>query len=178
MMGAGTINAIVIAILVIGVFIGFAKGFLGQVLELLGIVASFILASLLGGAVATFLEERFDIPYSPALVVSFAALVILGLIASHFLANAIQKAIRLTILEWVDRFAGAGLGLVMGLVVASLIITLTLELPVPKDLRKGVERSSMGMFVRPVAGQIFNWIVAHGPKAIHYEEIFKRSRST
>lgn len=50
-----------------------------------------------------------------------------------------------------------------------------LEMPIPKPLRANVERSSVSLFLRPVAGQIFNIIASHGPKGIRYEDIFRDS---
>jgi membrane protein required for colicin V production len=170
-------NLVLVGILFLGTAIGFAKGFLEQTIELIGVVGAFILAILLGGVFAQLLEERVAIPYSPALVISSIVLFFLGLVLTHMIAKAVGKAVKMTLLGWVDRLAGAGLGLIMAMIIASLLITATLEVPLPKAFQREVSRASVTLFLRPVAGQIFNWVVAHGPKAVQFEEIFKRSET-
>ncbi len=167
------VNGILIAILAVATITGFVKGFFAQVLELAGMVASSVLAELMGWGLAGFLHTRWGVPYSPALVISFLVIVVVGIVASHLIAKVVRQAIHMTILSWVDRFTGAVLGLILGMVVASLLISVSLEMPIPKPLRANVERSSVSLFLRPVAGQIFNIIASHGPKGIRYEDIFR-----
>jgi membrane protein required for colicin V production len=172
------INAILVVILVIGAVAGYRRGFLRQVLELAGLIVSFILALLFAGVLAQYVEDRTSIPYSPALVVSFVAVFIAGIVGFHFLALAVQKLIRMTLLGWIDRLTGAMLGLITAMLIASLLISLTLELPVSSSIRKDFDRSSVSNFLKPVAPRIFNFIISHGGKRIHYETIFKQSDST
>ena len=174
---AGIITAILAVILVVGAIVGYQKGLIRQVLELAGIIASFILALLMAGALAVFLENNTPIPYSPALVIAFIVIFIGGTIGFHFLALMIQKIIRMSLLGWVDRFSGVALGLVTAMVISSLLISLVLELPVSSDVRRGVHNSSLSNFLKPVAPRIFNFIIAHGPKRIHYDNIFKENNT-
>jgi uncharacterized membrane protein required for colicin V production len=170
-------NMVLIGILFLGAAIGFAKGFLEQAIELIGVIGSFVLAILLGGVVARMLEARFDVAYSPALVVASIVLFFAGLMLTHLLAKAIWRVVKMTLLGWVDRLSGAVLGLIMAMIISSLLITVALELPLSKGLQKDVQKASVSLFLRPIAGQVFNWIVAHGPKARHFEEIFKKSET-
>ena len=32
----------------------------------------------------------------------------------------------------------------------------------------------MSLWLRPIAGQVYDWVVAHGPRGRHFEDIFKR----
>jgi uncharacterized membrane protein required for colicin V production len=168
-------DIVLVALLFIGTVVGFAKGFLEQALEFFGVVVSFIVAVLLGGVLAAYVEARFSLPYSPALVVISIVLFFAGLVVTHLIARAIGKVVKMTLLGWVDRFAGAALGLLVAMIIASLLITLTLELPFSRSFQRDVQRSTVSVFVRPVAGQIFNFLVAHGPRAVHFEEIFKEA---
>jgi uncharacterized membrane protein required for colicin V production len=170
-------NIVLIGILFIGAAVGFAKGFLEQAIEFIGVVVAFVLAILLGGELANLAEDRFSLPYSPALAVASVVLFLAGLILVRLLAKAVGKVVKMTLLGWVDRFAGAALGLVVAMIVSSLLVTLTLELPFPRTIQRDVQRASLSLFVRPIAGQIFNFIVAHGPKSVHFEEIFKESET-
>ncbi|MEJ2720260.1 MAG: CvpA family protein [bacterium] len=174
---AAITNMVLIGILMIGAAVGFAKGFLEQAIELLGVVAAFIIAILFGGMVARVLADRLGVSYSPALVVASIVLFFAGLMLTHFLAKLVGRAVKMTLLGWVDRFSGAMLGLLMAMIIASLLITFSLELPLPRKTQREIQGATVSLFLRPVAGQIYNWIVAHGSAPSRFEEIFKRSET-
>jgi uncharacterized membrane protein required for colicin V production len=167
-------NIALIGILFIGTAVGFAKGFLEQALEFIGVVVALVLAILFGGWVARFLDAHTVLPYSTSLVVASIVLFFTGLLITHLVARGVGRVVKMTLLGWVDRLAGAGLGLVMAMIVSSLLITLTLKLPFPKTVQRDVQRASVSLFLRPIAGQIFNFLVAHGSGA-RFEEIFKEN---
>ncbi|MCZ6766520.1 MAG: CvpA family protein, partial [bacterium] len=104
----------------------------------------------------------------------FGVLLTIGLVVTHVLAVAVGRVIKMTILRLVDRFTGAILGLIMGMFVASLLITVTLELPFPRKFREQVAESSMSLFLRPVAGQVYNWVVSRASDRWDFDKIFKR----
>jgi len=170
-------NMVLIGVLFIGAAVGFAKGFLEQAIELVGAVGAFILAILFGGFIARILETRFDIAYSPALIVSSIVLFFAGLMLTHLLAKVVGRAVKMTLLGWVDRMSGALLGVLMAMIIASLLVTVSLEAPLPKKTQREIQGASVSLFLRPVAGQIFNWIVAHGADASRFEEFFKKSET-
>ena len=169
-------NIVLVGILFMGTAIGFAKGFLEQAIEFIGVVVALILAIMLGGWVARFLDLRTSLPYSTSLVVASIVLFFAGLLVTHFLARAISRVVKMTLLGWVDRLAGAALGLVIAMILSSLLVTLMLAFPFPKSVQKDVQRSSVSLFVRPIAGQLFNFLVARGSGA-RFEEIFKEKET-
>jgi len=168
-------DVVLVGLLFVGTIVGFAKGFLEQALEFLGVIVSFVLAVLLGGVLADYAVKRFTLPYSPTLVVTSIVLFFAGLVVTHLVSRAISRVVKMTLLGWVDRLAGAVLGFLIAMIVSSLLITLTLQLPFSRSFQRDVQRSSISLFVRPLAGQIFNFLVAHGPRAVHFEEIFKKA---
>jgi uncharacterized membrane protein required for colicin V production len=93
------------------------------------------------------------------------------------LAVSVAKIVKMTMLRVLDRVTGALLGLIMGMIVASLLIAVTLELPFPPQFRKDIASSSMVLFLRPMAGQVFNWVAAHGAKGKHFEEFFRHGNT-
>lgn len=167
------VNLVLFGILFLSTFIGFAKGFLEQAIELVGAIGSFILAIMMAGSLARFLESRFDAPYSVFLVIAFVILLVAGLGLTHVLAMAVGRVIKMTILKLVDRFTGAVLGLIMGMIIGSLLITATLELPFPDSFRREVAKSSMALFLRPIAGQVYNWVTDRTSAGRSFEDIFK-----
>lgn len=168
------VSAVLLAILAVGVIAGLVKGLIRQVVELLGIIGSFFIAMFFAGWLASVLQEHLSLAYSPSLVVAFLAIFIAGMIAFHFLAISIQKVIRMTFLGWVDRLCGGALGLIIGMLITSMLIAVTLELPVSRQVRHTIERSTVCMFVRPMAPWLFNIVFSHGDRGVDYRSIFKR----
>lgn len=171
------VNIVLVSILAIGALIGFIKGFVRQAIQLLGAIGAFILAIMMAGSLAAWLEPRLDISYSPVLVVAFVLLLIAGLFVTHILSAVVGKLFNLTLLKSVDRFAGGVLGLVTGMIIGSLLITATLELPLSKSFRREVADSSVALFLRPIAGEVYNWIVARASVGSKFEDVFRRNNS-
>jgi len=174
---SGIVNVALFALLFLGALIGFAKGFLEQAVELVGAVGAVILAVVMSGALAVWLEDRIDASYSLALVLSFIILLIGGLALTHLVANAVSRAVKMTILRMVDRLTGAALGLITAMLVGSLAISLALELPISMKVRRDVAGASMSLFLRPLAGQIYDFVVDRVSGDKHFEDIFKRGNT-
>ena len=174
MEASAIVSAVLLVILAAGVIAGLVKGLIRQVVELIGLVGSFFIAIFFAGWLAELLQDHLSLSYSPSVVIAFLVIFIAGLIGFHFLAISIQKLIRMTFLGWVDRFCGGALGLIIGMLVASLLVTVTLELPVSTNVRRTIERSSVCMFVRPMAPWLFDFVFSHGDRGINYRSIFKR----
>jgi membrane protein required for colicin V production len=170
-------NIALFGILFMGAAIGFAKGFLEQAVEFLGVVGALIFAILFGGWFARLIDAQTSLPYSTTLVVVSIVLFFAGLLVAHLLARALGRVVKMTLLGWVDRLAGAVLGLVVAMILSSLLITLALELPFPKAVQEDVRRASVSLYLKPIAGQIYNLIVAHGSGAVRFEEIFKKGET-
>ena len=172
--GTAVVNIVLVSIIAIGAVSGLVKGLIRQVIELIGIVGSLFIAVLFAGMLATVLEDKTSIPYSPALVISFAVLFVAGMVAFHFLAITLQKLVRMTFLGWVDRLCGAMLGLIVGIIVSSLLVAVVMELPAPRNLQRAVGRADVSLFVRPVAPWLFDVVFSHGRHGIDFESIFRR----
>lgn len=174
MEASAIVSAVLLVILAAGAIAGLTKGLIRQVVELVGLIGSFFIAIFFAGWLAALMQEHMSLSYSPSLVIAFLVLFITGLVAFHFLAMSIQKLIRMTFLGWVDRLCGAALGLIIGMLTASLLISVTLELPVSREVRRTIERSSVCMFVRPMAPWLFDFVFSHGERGVNYRSIFKR----
>lgn len=168
------INALLLALLVFGVIAGLSKGLIRQVIELLGMIGSFLLAALFSGWLAGVLHEHAGMPYSPALVIAFLGIFIAGLIGFHFVGKIVHNLVHMTFLGWVDRFCGAALGLIIAMLVSSALIAAVLEMPVPNDIRRSIERSEVSNYLRPMAPALFDAVFSHGGRGIAHSEIFRR----
>ncbi len=169
------VDAVIIVVLAVGVIVGLIQGLIRQVVELAGAVASFFIATIFAGWLAQVMQNRFDMAYSPALVIGFAVLMVGGLVGFHFLARIVRKLIRMTFLGWVDRLCGASLGFILAMVVSSLLVSAVLELPLDLKTRRTIETSLMTNFVRPVAPWVFDQVFDRGDHGIDFRSIFRRS---
>jgi uncharacterized membrane protein required for colicin V production len=160
------INTVLLGIIAVGAIAGGIKGFARQVIELLGLVVSFFVAAVAGSWAAAFLARHTSIPHSPALVMSFLAVFVGGMIAFHFVAISTQRLVRTTLFGWVDRACGAMIGLLAATLVASVLTSVLLELPVSRRVRAGVENSSVSMFVQPIAGWLFRSMLPREPSRL------------
>lgn len=167
------VNASLVGVLAIGLIAGMVKGLVRQVIELVGVVASFFVAILFSGWLATILLEHVSIPYSASLVVAFLLISIGGMVGFHFIALAVQRIVHMTFLGWVDRFCGAMVGVILAMLIASLIIGAVLELPIAHDLKSDIATAEVSLFVRPMAPWLFDAVFNHGGDGIAFDKIFK-----
>lgn len=167
-MDGSTIASIVtLGILAIGAITGGIKGFARQVIELVGLAVSFLVAAIVGSWVAVFLSDHTSIPHAAALVIGFAAVFVGGLIAFHFVAITAQRFIHTTLFGWVDRACGAAIGLLVATLVASVLASVVTELPITNSLRADLQESSVVQFIQPIAGGIYELVMPkdRGPYA-------------
>jgi membrane protein required for colicin V production len=168
------VDLMILVVIAVAAMVGLVKGLVRQFIELAGIIAAFVVAMIFAGWLAELLRAHTPLPYSPSMVVAFALLLVGGIVASHFIAVTVQRIVRMTFLGWFDRLCGAALGLVVGAILASLLVSVALELPIPARTRGYIKSSDVCLFVRPIAPTIFNAILSHGPNSIEYDNIFKR----
>lgn len=150
------VNIVLVGIIAIGAITGAIKGFTRQIIELIGLVVSFFVGAVLASWLAALLSDHTSIPRAPAMVIGFLGVFVGGMIAFHFVAIAAQRLVHTTFFGWFDRLCGALTGLLFSLFVASILVSVALELQFSERLRNSVEGSSVGMFVQPIAGWVFN----------------------
>jgi uncharacterized membrane protein required for colicin V production len=159
--GASIASIVTLGIIAIGTISGGIKGLARQVIELLGLIVSFLVAAVLATWLAALLHEHVSFPHAPALVISFVAVFVSGLVAFHFVAIAIQKLIHTSLLGWLDRACGAALGLVAATLAVSILATIALDMPLPDKLRAALDGSTVVNFVQPIAGWLFDLAIPH-----------------
>ena len=160
--GATIASIVALGLIAIGAITGGIKGFARQIIELVGLVVSFLVAAVVGSWVASFLSSNTSIPHAPSLVLGFVVVFVAGLVAFHFVAIAIQKLIHTSLLGWLDRVGGAVLGLVAATLIVSVLVTIAYDLPLSGDLRRSLDSSTVVNFVQPIAGWLFEMAIPHG----------------
>ncbi len=159
--GATIASISTLGLIAIGAITGGIKGLARQIIELLGLIVSFLVAAVTSTWIAALLHGHAHFPHAPALVISFIAVFVSGLVAFHFVAIAIQKLIHTSLLGWLDRACGAALGLVAATLVVSILATIALEMPLPDNLRRALDSSTVVNFVQPIAGWLFDIAIPH-----------------
>jgi len=100
---------------------GVRQGVVRRAVELAGLIAVFLFASRLADLLAPMLSELFGASRQAAFYVSWAVVLIGGVIAVRLLASGLRKLVHLTLVGWLDRVGGGVLGLVFGLIIASCL---------------------------------------------------------
>jgi uncharacterized membrane protein required for colicin V production len=159
--GATIASIVTLGIIAIGAITGGIKGLARQIIELLGLIVSFLVAAVASTWLAALLHEHAHFPHAPALVISFIAVFVSGLVAFHFVAIAIQKLIHTSLLGWLDRACGAALGLVAATLAVSIVATMALDMPLPDKVRTALDSSTVVNFVQPIAGWLFDIVLPH-----------------
>jgi membrane protein required for colicin V production len=114
---------------------GFARGIIQEAATLLGVIVGFFLAALYYGDLANFLNYYFP-GYSLLLAFfSFVFLFGLSLFLFHYLAILARVMIRISLFSWADKGFGAVFGLVKGMILIFLLVSLiTFFMPKTKSL--------------------------------------------
>lgn len=119
-MGQDIFDLVIVVTLVFFTLRGVSNGFVGEVAGILSLVGGFWGARTFNGELAPHLDFIADpnLRYIVACVLLFlGAMLVIGLAA-----RLLKKAIALSFAAWIDRLAGAFLGLAKGILIWALII--------------------------------------------------------
>jgi membrane protein required for colicin V production len=118
--GFNILDWVVLAILLWSIVTSVMRGFVREVLGLATIVAGLLVASWFHGRIAPLVEALVRTE-NQALLVSFAGLFLLTLLAGFGAIRLIRKFVKFARVEWVDRLLGGAFGFVRGWLVAAVI---------------------------------------------------------
>lgn len=117
---------VVIAAVIIALFavIGFREGVVRRLVEIAGALLTILLTARFAARLTPPIMDMTGWSEGPALLTGWVLLIIIGFLLSRVLAVLLSKAVRLTILGWVDRVGGLVCGALFGLIVASLLVNI------------------------------------------------------
>ena len=124
----GLLDWVFIAVLGLSVLIGAWRGFMFELLSLLGWIAAFIVAQWLAPDVADWLPmggARQPLRYA----VAFAVLFIVAVFACGLIATLVRKAVAAIGLRPADRVLGTAFGVMRGVVIVLAIAVVFLVVP-------------------------------------------------
>ncbi len=135
--------------------LGWRDGLVKRVLEVAGAIAALLLTARFAGAVQPWISERTHAGPAPALLITWAVLFLLGLLASRLLAEVVSRLLRLTLLAWVDRAGGAVLGLLFGVLLASVLLVAASQIRGGAVIQAGCDRSVAGRLIYYAAPNVY-----------------------
>ena len=141
--------AVFIALAVILFFAvwGFKDGVVKRLIEIAGAVLTVILTARFAARLTPAVAEKTGWSDEAVLVVTWALLIFVGFVLSRLLARLISKAVRLTVLGWVDRLGGAVCGAAMGTIVSSVVLVMIGALPGGAEVQAAYRKDPVGAFI-------------------------------
>ncbi|MBC8423516.1 CvpA family protein [bacterium] len=163
-----------LALLFVFAIAGWRAGLIRRVLEFVGMLASVLLASRFGFVAAEWLQETTGLDDRYAGPVGWLLVFAVLLVVTKLLAWALAKALRVSILGWVDRWGGALLGMLMGVLVCSVLLMLVCRVSGDGDLADQVRKDPVIRLVHGAAPALYA-LVANGEND-DLERLWQRTR--
>ena len=114
-------DIVILALVGGGVLIGLSRGATRIVIGIASLVVAFFLANLYQDRFASVLMQR-HVAATPARIASYLLIFLLTMIAGGLVAWLVATLLKLAMLSWADRLAGAALGLVFALLAAAFLV--------------------------------------------------------
>ncbi|MDG2252229.1 MAG: CvpA family protein [Methylophilaceae bacterium] len=109
-------------IILISLFFGFYRGFIRELLALIGLVLAFYCANKYSTIFTSYIPFGFDAPINK--IITYLCIFILVLILSALIIKLINKFIKSAGLSFINIFMGGFFGFIRGLLISILIIYL------------------------------------------------------
>lgn len=111
---------LIIAVSIIGALVGFYQGALKQIASMVGIFVGLLIAVMAYGKFGEMLADLTGTEQSTANIIAFVAIVILLPLVLGWVASLLTKAFKAVHLNFINRIAGAVIGLVSYLLILSV----------------------------------------------------------
>lgn len=136
-------NLIALLVVLAFIAIGTKKGFLRELMALLGLVAALVISTGKLDFVAEEIAAALDA--SPLTVAVISYIIVLGLIYALFklLAKILEKAISVQSLGDRDKWGGAIVGAIRGWLIAGVLLFMTIILPLPRAYYEMMDKSML-----------------------------------
>lgn len=118
----GTLDWIIIAILAMGAVSGFMKGILKQLASIVGLVAGLLVARALFAGLGEQLAVKIGSSVTVGQILAFLLIGLMVPLALSMVASTLTRIADRVSLGFVNRWLGAGLGLLKYLLIVSVVI--------------------------------------------------------
>lgn len=120
----GTLDIILLLIFIPGIILGFAKGFVIQLVSLASLFISAIVAGRFSGPASEWVTAHLDWGETPAKIVCYALVFIVCALLLSLAAKLVTKLVSAASLGWLNRLAGVLFSVVVTALLLGLIISL------------------------------------------------------
>lgn len=134
-----------VALVLLGLLLvrGWARGFVREAMDLIGLLVGIVLAFRLAPGVGSVVAALTGLSAGTARVVG-GAVILFGVgIAAAIITRMVERRFRLPGLNLVNRAGGAGLAAMWGVFLATLLLTLGVVLPMPPAVADHLESSAI-----------------------------------
>lgn len=150
---------------------GVKRGLIRQVLEVVGIIVAFLAAFYFAHALAEWIEVRTSADYRLSLAMAALAIFTGIIIGVHFVGLGLKKLFGLTIMGVFDRVAGGLFGVLKGVLIVSLVLSVIMILPVPDDIKDELREDPVTGAIYPVLPVMFDAVMGNLPGGASFEQI-------
>lgn len=117
-----TLDFIIIGIIFIGAILGFTKGFIKQLSSIVGLIAGLLLARALFASVGEKLAVELGTSVSIGQTIAFFLIWLVVPLGISLLASMLSQAVEAIHLGFINRWLGAGLGIIKFALLTSMIV--------------------------------------------------------
>lgn len=117
-----TLDFIIIGIIFIGAILGFTKGFIKQLSSIVGLIAGLLLARALFASVGEKLAVELGTSVSIGQTIAFFLIWLVVPLGISLLASMLSQAVEAIHLGFINKWLGAGLGIIKFALLTSMIV--------------------------------------------------------
>ena len=126
---------------------GWLRGFVREILDLVGLVVGLWVAFRLSGPLGVFLTDRFGATPEVATIGAGIVLFLLFGIAMSIAAHYLSKVMNLPGLTLINRLGGAAVASAWGIAIVLVIVNVARSLPFSESLDQGLEDSTVAQAI-------------------------------
>jgi membrane protein required for colicin V production len=113
------IDITIVALLLIGIFLGFKKGFIIEMAMLIGLIAGLVAAIYLSKITSNYLHKYFDTVYPE---IAFAVTFLVVLLFVYIIGKGVETVVNAAAAGIINRIFGAIFGLVKWAFISSVLV--------------------------------------------------------
>lgn len=142
------VDAVLLIFLGLCVLLGWRRGLIGSVLEIVGVVVALLCAASYMERGGYWIRHIVPLPYKWAVFGSFLTILIVLSTSFGWIASYAHRLIRLSPVRMLDAVTGAVFSLFKGLFIASVGLLLSTFIPLPNPTQHAIEQS---LLASPIA---------------------------
>lgn len=126
---------------------GWLRGFIRELMDLVGLIIGAFIAFRLSGPVGGFLTDRFGVSPEWGRIGAGIVLFVLFGVGMALVAGVLSKVTRLPGLTLANRILGSGVAAAWGIVLVLVLVTIANVLPLPASFDRALEESTVAQAV-------------------------------